>query len=50
MTAPRSVQAEAYCRVSGIQVETTTDTGGGLNAGYMDTGVRLEYDIEVPAA
>jgi hypothetical protein len=37
------IQAENYTNMSGIQTETTTDTGGGLNVGYADTGDWMSY-------
>lgn len=30
------IQAEAYTSMSGVQLETTTDTGGGQNVGWID--------------
>lgn len=38
------IQAEDYASMSGIQTETTTDTGGGLNVGYTETGDWLAYN------
>ncbi len=38
-----TVQAEAYAAMSGVQTETTTDTGGGSNVGYIDAGDWLSY-------
>lgn len=38
------IQAENYSAMSGIQVETTTDTGGGSNVGYCDTGDWMAYN------
>jgi beta-glucanase (GH16 family) len=32
------IQAENYSSMSGVQTEGTTDTGGGLDVGYIDTG------------
>ncbi|MCD9018831.1 carbohydrate-binding protein [Parachryseolinea silvisoli] len=37
------IQAESYSNMSGIQTEPTTDTGGGLNVGYADTGDWMAY-------
>ncbi|MBU2949929.1 carbohydrate-binding protein [Tamlana agarivorans] len=45
-----TIQAEAYDSQSGIKTESTADTGGGLNVGWIDTDDYLEYDIEVPAS
>lgn len=49
-TLPARVEAEAYCHMSGIQVEATTDVGGGSNVGYIDAGDWMTYDLTVPAA
>jgi len=38
-----TIQAEAYTAMSGIQTETTQDTGGGSNVGYTDTGDWMSY-------
>jgi chitinase len=38
------IQAESYSAMSGIQVEATTDTGGGSNVGYADTGDWMAYN------
>ncbi|MDA6070140.1 beta-1,3-glucanase family protein [Flavobacterium sp. AC] len=38
------IQAEDYSSMSGIQVEATTDTGGGSNVAYTDTGDWLAYN------
>lgn len=38
------IQAEDYSAMSGIQVEGTTDTGGGSNVGYTETGDWLAYN------
>lgn len=37
------IQAESYTSMSGVQTEPTTDTGGGLNVGYADTGDWMAY-------
>lgn len=37
------IQAENYNTMSGVQTEPTTDTGGGLNVGYCDTGDWMAY-------
>ena len=33
-----------------VATENTTDTGGGLNVGYIDAGDWLEYDLSVPSS
>nr|WP_294922828.1 RICIN domain-containing protein [uncultured Flavobacterium sp.] len=38
------IQAEDYAAMNGIQTEATTDTGGGLNVGYTETGDWLAYN------
>ena len=38
-----TLQAEAYTSMSGVQVEATTDTGGGQNVGYIDATDWLAY-------
>ena len=44
---PGLIEAEDYTDMSGIQIETTTDTGGGSNVGYIDTGDWLEFSLDV---
>jgi GH18 family chitinase len=45
------IQAENYSSMSGIQVEATTDTGGGSNVGYADTGDWMAYyNINFPTS
>ncbi|MEN0038554.1 MAG: carbohydrate-binding protein [Cellvibrio sp.] len=38
------IQAEDYVKMSGIGTETTTDVGGGKNAGFIDAGDWMTYD------
>ncbi|MNX28773.1 Glucan endo-1,3-beta-glucosidase precursor [compost metagenome] len=38
------IQAEDYSAMSGIQVEATTDSGGGSNVGYTETGDLIAYN------
>lgn len=38
-----TLQAEAFSAMSGIQTETTSDGGGGLNVGYIDAGDWISY-------
>ncbi|ELR73794.1 hypothetical protein C900_01404 [Fulvivirga imtechensis AK7] len=47
---PALIQAEDYTEMSGIQVEETSDTDGGQNVGWIDTGDWMEYEISVPAS
>ncbi len=44
------IEAEDYSVMSGIQTENTSDTGGGLNVGWIDAGDWLSFhDIDIPA-
>jgi hypothetical protein len=42
--ARSTIQAENYQAQSGTQVESTTDSGGGQNVGYIGNGDWLRYD------
>jgi hypothetical protein len=43
-------QAEAYTAMLGIQTQTTTDTGGGQNVGWINAGDWMAYgSINIPA-
>lgn len=42
-------QAESYNSMLGVQLETTTDAGGGQNVGWIDTGDWMAYNsINIP--
>lgn len=43
------LQAEEFSLQSGIQTETTTDLGGGLNIGYIENNYFTEYFVNVEA-
>ena len=43
------IQAEAYNFMSGVDVETTTDAGGGQNVGWIDAGDWMSYPVTIPA-
>ena len=46
-----TVQAEAYDYMSGVQVEATTDSGGGQDVGYVDAGDWLSYPaVNIPSS
>jgi hypothetical protein len=47
---PGTIQAENYCQMSGVQLESTTDTGGGQDVGYIDTNDWMGYNINVPSS
>jgi CxxC motif-containing protein (DUF1111 family) len=38
------IEAEDYAEAHGVQTESTSDEGGGLNVGYTDAGDRIVYD------
>ena len=46
---PVKIEAENFSAQKGTRTENTSDSGGGLNVGYIDTGDYLEYEIDVPA-
>lgn len=47
---PGQVQAEDFFNQVGLQLETTSDVGGGQNIGYTNAGDFLEYRIMVSDA
>jgi hypothetical protein len=49
-TLPGTLQAESYSAMNGIQTETTTDTGGGLNVGWIDANDWMDYSVNVSTA
>lgn len=44
---PGKIQAEDYLFQVGLQTENTSDSGGGLNIGYTDTGDFAEYLVYI---
>lgn len=48
VTLPAVIEAEKWCDMSGVQTESTTDVGGGINVGWLDVGDWLSYSINVP--
>ncbi|MEL0068601.1 MAG: glycoside hydrolase family 3 N-terminal domain-containing protein [Gammaproteobacteria bacterium] len=44
------IEAENYSAMSGIQIENTSDVGGGQNIGFVDVGDWLEYELDVTEA
>ena len=46
---PVFVEAEDYLAQSGIRTESTTDTGGGENIGFIDNGDWTEYSVAISA-
>jgi beta-glucanase (GH16 family) len=46
-----TIQAENYSAMAGVQTEATTDAGGGLDVGYIDTGDWMAYNsINFPSS
>ncbi|KGO94601.1 glycosyl hydrolase [Flavobacterium subsaxonicum] len=50
VTLPAQIQAESYTAQSGVQLETTSDTGAGQNVGYIDTNDYMDYQVYAPTA
>jgi len=44
---PGKIEAEDFNRQSGIQLENTSDIGGGQNVGFLDVGDFMEYTVNV---
>lgn len=44
------IEAENFLWMSGVQTEVTTDSGGGLNVGWIDTGDWMSFGVTLPAA
>ena len=44
---PGKIESENYSVMSGIQTETCTDTGGGIDIGYTNAGDYLKYPVFV---
>ncbi|GAB3823293.1 carbohydrate-binding protein [Hymenobacter jeollabukensis] len=47
---PGKIEAESFSTQSGTQTEATTDTGGGVNVDWFETGDWLDYSVNVAAA
>ena len=47
---PGKIEAEDYSAQSGIQTESTSDVGGGLNVGWTNTGDWMDYVVDVASA
>ncbi|NRB46599.1 MAG: carbohydrate-binding protein [Saprospiraceae bacterium] len=47
---PGRIEAEDYFFQSGVQLENTSDAGGGQNIGFLDNGDYLDYYIDVATA
>ncbi|MDF2699896.1 MAG: glycoside hydrolase family 16 [Haloplasmataceae bacterium] len=47
---PGIVEAEDYIEMFGVQLENTSDVGGGQNIGYIDKNDYMIYKINVPTS
>jgi hypothetical protein len=47
-TVGTRIEAEMFNNHSGVRLETTSDTGGGFDVGYIDTNDWMSYPINVP--
>ncbi len=44
------IEAETYSTMAGVRTQTTSDTGGGLNVGWIDTNDWMNYtNINIPS-
>ncbi len=48
ISIPGIIEAEDFSFNQGFELETCTDTGGGQNLGYTDTGDYVEYLVTFP--
>ncbi len=48
-TIPGKIEAEDYYAMSGIDTENTSDAGGGLNVGWIDSGDWMDYFLSIPS-
>jgi hypothetical protein len=44
---PGKIEAESYDAMSGVATEATSDTGGGLNVGWIDLNDWMDYNVTV---
>jgi endoglucanase len=44
----KKIEAETFNQQSGIATETTTDTGGGSNVGWIDSGDWMTWSVTIP--
>lgn len=46
-----TIQAEDFLVMNGVQIEASTDTGGGSNVGYLDAGDWMSYpSVTIPSS
>lgn len=44
------IEAECYSNAFGIETESTSDTGGGENVGYIDASDSMTYSVNIPTS
>jgi beta-glucanase (GH16 family) len=44
------IEAECYLSQDGIQLESTSDSGGGQNVGYIDAFNAMTYSVDIPSS
>ncbi|MDW7679220.1 MAG: glycoside hydrolase family 3 N-terminal domain-containing protein [bacterium] len=44
---PGRIEAENYSKMHGVQTESTSDIGGGLNVGWIDDFDWMQYEVNV---
>jgi beta-glucanase (GH16 family) len=44
------IEAECYSNAFGIETESTSDTGGGENVGYIDASDSMTYSVNIPSS
>nr|BAL42331.1 cellulase [Saccharophagus sp. Myt-1] len=47
---PVKFEAETFVAMQGVQLENTSDVGGGQNVGYIDSGDWITYNGALPAS
>lgn len=47
---PTKIESESYTFQKGVDLEETTDVGGGFNIAYLDPNDYLDYEINVTSA
>jgi endoglucanase len=50
VSIPGKIEAENYNTMSGVDTQTTTDAGGGLNVGWIDQGDWMSYKVNATTA
>ena len=44
------IEAECYSSADGIEAESTSDTGGGENVGFIDASDSMTYSVNIPTS